>query len=738
MANIKSLFIPFYNASELPDALCPDGEFPDASGFFPDSPASSSSGADDDDDVEVDNGVVCVSGTPVCDIPEGARVLGSHRPSASASGNLLVLDPHGSLLRLMLSSPQSGWEASPVLSADCDLSRLKILASAGDWVVLGHDGIPPLFMLWIDEELRYSSASPIPGQLLPRFELADAALPGFNSVAGDLPTLTVELDCPEGLKTSVSDWLNGVAVAETDAFSAFRDALDKSVVDSWLGFIHEASLAGLHVAPFLASAALRRTYADGRKEIISPSAPALLGDDFSGINLRLHGFTFSDGRLRLSLRSSVRARELRVTLGDDSRPEWLRGCGCLAEAQPLLLLSQDIRVTDEIPVADGLRNLPSVDGDSSRRRGWIIRMLSRSERQFRSDLPASLYEADNLLWNRTVACTSRLSSSPLEIDMRLYDQFRAAGGTSLNGRMILYGEGLLRISPAGMPASADHVSVFEGEEILALLPSLRSLSSGEFGAFPLYAFCRDGIRALSPDSERGLRSVQLVCRDIPLEGVAPVSTTTGVAFASARGVLMLEGTRVSLLDGMEDVTPDRTLDGCRLAWHYPSDSIVVGFAEGDCIAYSIRDKKWRTLSFRSDDFIEAWPHLFNIERGSVSELLPRRVADATRAAAEAPDADSAAIGKITGSRVLISRPIKLGSDAVGKRIRRAIFAADGNVEGRWKIEGSDDLRRWRPVVVGRGLISPPAWASPYRYFRLRLTVGTPPPSGITLFYSVQR
>ncbi|MDE6218377.1 MAG: hypothetical protein K2F64_05180, partial [Muribaculaceae bacterium] len=344
-----------------------------------------------------------------------------------------------------------------------------------------------------------SAAAPIPGQLLPRFELADAALPGFNSVAGDLPTLTVELDCPEGLKTSVSDWLNGVAVAETDAFSAFRDALDKSVVDSWLGFIHEASLAGLHVGPFLASAALRRTYADGRKEIISPSAPALIGDDFSGVNLRLHGFTFSDGRLRLSLRSSVKARELRVTLGDDPRPEWLRGCGRLADAQPKLLLSQDIRTTDEIPVADGLHNLPSVDGDSSRRRGWIIRMLSRSERQFRSDLPASLYEADNLLWNRTVACTSRLSSSPLEIDMRLHDQFRAAGGTSLNGRMILYGEGLLRISPAGMPASADHVTLFEGEEILALLPSLRSLSSGEFGAFPLYAFCRDGIRALSPD-----------------------------------------------------------------------------------------------------------------------------------------------------------------------------------------------------------------------------------------------
>ncbi|MDE6218533.1 MAG: DUF3999 domain-containing protein, partial [Muribaculaceae bacterium] len=271
-----------------------------------------------------------------------------------------------------------------------------------------------------------------------------------------------------------------------------------------------------------------------------------------------------------------------------------------------------------------------------------------------------------------------------------------------------------------------------------LLPSLRSLSSGEFGAFPLYAFCRDGIWALSRDSVRVMRSVQLVCRDIPLEGVAPVSTTTGVAFASPRGVLMLEGTRVSLPDGWEDVAHGNPLDGCRLAWHYPSDSIVVGFAGGDCVAYSTRDKKWRTLSFLSDNFIEAWPHLFIIERGRVSELLPRRVADVTKAAYETPEADPAAIGKITGSRVLLSRPIKLGSDAVGKRIRRAIFSADGNVEGRWKIEGSDDLRRWHPVVVGRGLISLPAWASPYRYFRLRLTVGNPPPSGITLFYSVQR
>ena len=89
-------------------------------------------------------------------------------------------------------------------------------------------------------------------------------------------------------------------------------------------------------------------------------------------------------------------------------------------------------------------------------------------------------------------------------------------------------------------------------EVLGLSTTAKALSQGQFGDFPLYAFCSDGIWALSVGSEGGYEAVQPVSRDVVTNPDSITQIDGGIVFATKKGLMMISGSDVGLLSGNID------------------------------------------------------------------------------------------------------------------------------------------------------------------------------------------
>ena len=77
--------------------------------------------------------------------------------------------------------------------------------------------------------------------------------------------------------------------------------------------------------------------------------------------------------------------------------------------------------------------------------------------------------------------------------------------------------------------------------ILAIASANRPLSQGQFGQFPLYAFCSDGVWALQVTQTGSYASIQPITRDVCSNPSSITSTDSEVLFATQRGIMLLSG-----------------------------------------------------------------------------------------------------------------------------------------------------------------------------------------------------
>lgn len=95
------------------------------------------------------------------------------------------------------------------------------------------------------------------------------------------------------------------------------------------------------------------------------------------------------------------------------------------------------------------------------------------------------------------------------------------------------------------------------DEVHALATGTKALSEGQFGQFPLYAFCADGIWALEPSADGTYQSKQPVSRDICSNHKAITQTDTAVIYPTDQGLKMLQGsTTTNISRKMEGKTED--------------------------------------------------------------------------------------------------------------------------------------------------------------------------------------
>lgn len=280
---------------------------------------------------------------------------------------------------------------------------------------------------------------------------------------------------------------------------------------------------------------------------------------------------------------------------------------------------------------------------------------------------------------------------------------------------------------------ASLVSSIPAARIDALSTAARPLSTGQFGAFPLYAFTSDGIFAMEISSTGAIVARQPITRDILLPGASPLQIDSAVIFSTDRGIMLLSGSEticvsdpintqspfdLLTLPGMTDLHsmtghgddsclplapfPD-FLSNCGMLYDYNHQRIIVfNPAFSYAYLYSLKSKLWGMTYSEIRYGLDAYPRALAVDRDN--RLLDFSTTDGNL---------------IPG--LLVTRPIKLEAPDVLKTvdtvIQRGAFRR-GHV--RSALYGSRDLSDWHLLWSSQDHFLRGFSGTPYKYFRIAL------------------
>lgn len=88
--------------------------------------------------------------------------------------------------------------------------------------------------------------------------------------------------------------------------------------------------------------------------------------------------------------------------------------------------------------------------------------------------------------------------------------------------------------------------------ILAIATTSKPLSEGQFGQFPLYAFCDDGVWALEINNDGTYQAPQIVSGEVCNNKKTVTQLDDGVSFTTDGGLLLLTGREIAKISGVLD------------------------------------------------------------------------------------------------------------------------------------------------------------------------------------------
>ena len=112
-------------------------------------------------------------------------------------------------------------------------------------------------------------------------------------------------------------------------------------------------------------------------------------------------------------------------------------------------------------------------------------------------------------------------------------------------------DNLLKYSNYGNPFVIPPINSIQvgTEQILGISTAAKALSQGQFGQFPLYVFCKDGIFALEVGSDGSYVSTQVISRDVCNNPNSITQIDGAVVFTTEKGLMIVEASAVRLLSG---------------------------------------------------------------------------------------------------------------------------------------------------------------------------------------------
>lgn len=313
-------------------------------------------------------------------------------------------------------------------------------------------------------------------------------------------------------------------------------------------------------------------------------------------------------------------------------------------------------------------------------------------------------------------------------------------------------------------------------EILGISAAAKALSQGQFGQFPLYAFCSDGVWALSVASDGKFTAVQPITRDVCINPDAITQIDSAVIFPSARGVMLLSGSEATCISdavcnktsyvvgqyltvahmiepripSFYDVLPFTLfLARARFVYDYPHQRLIfyqpVGTRRGASASaspsasasaspsasasasaitesmpyayvYSLRSGRWGMMLADIAYSLDSYPDALAIDsKGRLVDF-----------SADPADPDPVPVA-------LLTRPLKLDSPDVLKRLRCVITRGSfhpGDV--RSVLYGARDLHSpWAPIWSSDDHRLRGFGGSPYKYYRLLLIAALSPDDSIS-------
>lgn len=264
-------------------------------------------------------------------------------------------------------------------------------------------------------------------------------------------------------------------------------------------------------------------------------------------------------------------------------------------------------------------------------------------------------------------------------------------------------------------------------EIMATTTTTKALSQGQFGQFPLYAFCSDGVWALEVDSEGKYTAMHPVTRDVCTNINSITQIDNAVLFVTDRGIMLLQGSETTCLtdgiigeeafdpatlphlshfrdmDGNKMAMTHDFLAGCRMVYDYQHQHIIVYHPDKPfAFVLSMKSKLWGMMESDLATTLNSYPEALAINKqGRLVSFAGTTQED------------------VQG--LVVTRPLKLGAPDIYKTIhtmkQNGMFAK-GHVQTL--LYGSRDQHKWYLIASSvdewiRGLRG-----TPWRWFRIAL------------------
>lgn len=697
--NIKRKIIALKAPSNLDDLRSADGEVIGGDWLFPSPPDLTDVDASSPTTPESAPPSLPTPDEPEMELPEDAVPLLAHRVEPDV-WNLIYKDTSGNVYF------HSGRSSSPKLIVGVGtVGTVAEAVDVGKYVALLTDnGL--MFASWEAGSYKWLGSPPeAPAFAVTRIA---KALPPYSYVDGDLPEMVVEIQADDSEAELIRDWLDATSPERCPA--ELKSRLKKAIVSAVKAFVDRIAEAGL----FFQSLYISEAWAKG--DVYWNYSNPILLDAVDSLKLRVKGVSYSAGvfSVRLSLSQSPFA--LAVSNPLFSLPEaWKNVIN-----QVGVFVSKDYSRVNFNGLTDAL-------------------FLTSSTRGFEMPLTAPLsFDSKKIEFTELGAIGLAQSTTTfyapkgevcfrqlnfLSLPSKTPDFVRNINSSLMavwNGGVVTP-ENSMMVSLPFMPFAISNATTIGGERVLNVTHSLRPLSSGQLGQFPLYAFCADGIRALTP-KDGGYVDVQLISRDVVISDAAFAPLPSGTAFISSRGVMEIEGTTVKCISDKlkAQAGRDHKFSDCdRLAYDYATDSLILYNAEEQGAFLQKHDSSvWYALDWCPAGHCYFWPDLLLMLGNNLCKL---KIANSDK------NGSLRVSTVLNGMQTVIlhTRPIKLGDPFLFKKLKKVTVTwPDGN-DFPYQIFGSSKLGIWH--LLGRSRSnSIRLEGSAWRFFKIEIPVISPP------------
>lgn len=288
--------------------------------------------------------------------------------------------------------------------------------------------------------------------------------------------------------------------------------------------------------------------------------------------------------------------------------------------------------------------------------------------------------------------------------------------------------------------------------ILGISSSVKALSEGQFGQFPLYAFTTDGVWALEVNATGGYSSKQPISRDVCINPQSITQLDGAVLFATDKGIMIISGSTINPLTELiftreqfnvvndlpkgrevlklfndKSVYYDRLIENrliimpftefirnCSIIYDYTNKRIILTSQSCEySFVFSMITKCWGMGVFKISNKVESYPEALAMIRdlNDTTQYTDNYLVDFCQIG----DRDDTAI-------LVITRPFKFQSHDILKTvntiIQRGTFSGDYDINQ--VLYGSRNLFDWHPVWSSKDKFLRGFSGTPYRAYRLAI------------------